>query len=693
MRKLHRSASSANRHGKPAIIEGLEDRRLLSGSLGHVGSIIGNILGDLGIPTGGDFHFHNNQYVVGTVTSVDTTADTISISNPVNGSSAPTTYTLASNATITADGATTTLGSLLAGAHVALQLSTANGATTVTSITAISQNVSGTVSSVDTTANTITLTGFDGGSTTYPVGSSATISLDGSTSTLGALTAGTSAQLTLSALDGKTVTKIQAHTPDQSGGHHHNLPQRVNATVVSVDTTADTLTVSQTQGGSTMQTTYTVDPSATITANGAATPLASLLAGAQVQLTLSATSSTTVTAIAASSPHVSGTVSAVDTTANTISITVHGTATAYTLDSGATITINGASATLAAIATGSQATLTLSAFDGKTVTSISDHNFQLLLHHLVPINATVVSVDTTADTITVSTNAHGATTQTTYTVDPSATITANGAATPLGSFLAGAHVLLRLSATSATTVTSISAISQQVVGTVSSVDTTANTITITELGGTSKTFTVGSSATIDLNGATSTLAALVAGTRVHLQLSALDGATVTSIQGTTPPVIVRHHRALGTVTSVDTTANTITISTPFSGSTTTTTYTLAAGASITANGAPATLSQLSAGAIVFLQLTTTGTTTTVTAITALAQHAQGVASSVDTTADTITITPHHNSATKTYTLGTAATVTLNGKASTLASVTAGARVQLQLSALDGTTVLSVRAHS
>ena len=94
------------------------------------------------------------------------------------------------------------------------------------------------------------------------------------------------------------------------------------------------------------------------------------------------------------------------------------------------------------------------------------------------------------------------------------------------------------------------------------------------------------------------------------------------------------------VTAVDTTAGTIAISSTVHGVATTTTYTLAAGATITANGATTTLGSLLPGAQVTLQLSTIGTTTTVGSINAVTEHARGVVSSVDTTANTITITPH-----------------------------------------------------
>jgi hypothetical protein len=93
-----------------------------------------------------------------------------------------------------------------------------------------------------------------------------------------------------------------------------------------------------------------------------------------------------------------------------------------------------------------------------------------------------------------------------------------------------------------------------------------------------------------------------------------------------------------------------------------------------------------------LQLTTIAAATTVTSVTALPQHSGGVIASVDTTADTITIAPNNGGAEQTFPVGANAAVTLNGTAGTLVGLTAGLHVQLQLSSLDGKTVLNIRAN-
>src|SRR5665213_4357134 len=123
MFNLRRSAKSMPRH-QMALIEGLESRCLLSSSLGSI-FFPGGRFTFLGTPSGGDFHFGQRHFVVGTVVGSDAAADTITVSNPNNGTGTSTTYTLASNATITSNGSTTvTLASILTGAEVSLQLDT-----------------------------------------------------------------------------------------------------------------------------------------------------------------------------------------------------------------------------------------------------------------------------------------------------------------------------------------------------------------------------------------------------------------------------------------------------------------------------------------------------------------------------------------------------------------------------------------
>jgi Cu/Ag efflux protein CusF len=433
---------------------------------------------------------------------------------------------------------------------------------------------------------------------------------------------------------------------------------------------------------------------ATITADGSDTTLGSFLAGGRVALTLDNSDSTTVTSIAAHSQQVVGTISSIDTTAQTLTIKdLSGDSKTYPISTTATIKLNGSSTTLSDLNDGMFVNLQLSAYDAKTITEIRAFSLFRLVHdHSLEVNATVVSVDTTAQTITVSTNDQGSSATTTYTVDPSAKITADGAATTLASLLAGANVELTISASSASTAIAIAARSQHVAGTLASVDATAKTITLTSHDGTSTTYPLSDTATIIRDGVASTLSNLVVGDRIGLQLSAFDGKTATAITDTTAAVFTHRRRAFGTVTAIDTTANTISITNLF-GSTTTTTYALDPSATITADGTSASLGQLAAGARVNLLLTTTGTTTTVAAIIAIQQRAAGTISAIDATAGTVTITPNNGTVAQTYPVSSTATILLNGTASTLSALIAGDHARAILSALDGKTILTLRART
>ena len=276
---------------------------------------------------GGDF---NNDSAYGTLVSVDTTANTITLTTNDWGSSTPTqtTYTLGDGATITADGATATLGALAVGDQIDLSLTSATPAT-VTAIKATGKTLGGQVTAVDTTAGTITLTPDDGSaSTTVTIPSTATIKVDGAAGTLAGVTTGSQVIIRYSALDNTTVVNVNDFSlptgPGNGfggGDHHHN--DSVVGTLVSVDTTGNTITLSNSwdNSGSSSTTTYTLGAGATITGDGATATLGALSVGDKISLTLSSSTPATVTAIKASGMSLDGAVTTVDTTAGTITLT------------------------------------------------------------------------------------------------------------------------------------------------------------------------------------------------------------------------------------------------------------------------------------------------------------------------------------------------------------------------------------
>jgi hypothetical protein len=562
---------------------------------------------------------------VGSIVSFDTAADTLTImvGNPY-GPSKQITFKLTSTTTITADGTTLALSNLSAGEFVNVQTSNTDP-TTATAISVIDPHAEGVVTATDTTANTITLTLQDGSSKTFTLNASATIDVDGAASTLSAVTVNSHAGLRLSAVDG-TVLQLEDETPSDNGnpGGPVNQPNAFGS-IVGVNTTANTITLADSSG---TQTTYTVTATTSIFLNGTPSTLGALPTGAAAGLKL-APDGTTVIAIEVElpqsggsgdggdgggqkQPQASGPVVSVDTTADTITLLggPGGTNTTYTVTSTTTIILNGAPSTLSAITAGTNVELELAA-DGTMVLTLlaetppppnggGDGGGQ---HENQDAAGSVVSVDTTANTITLV-NASGV--STTYHLTSTTTITLNGAPAPLSALLAGTNAELQLDSDGAT-VLSIQAEMPQihVGGSVASVDTGANTITLAGEGGTQKTYNLTSTTTISLNDAASTLSAIAAGDMADLQLAA-DGVTVVAIHAHVPENTGgQTEDASGKIVSADAIANTITLA---GDGGTNTTYNLTNTTTIRLNDLTSTLGALPPGAPAELQLAADGAT-------------------------------------------------------------------------------------
>lgn len=152
-----------------------------------------------------------------------------------------------------------------------------------------------------------------------------------------------------------------------------------------------------------------------------------------------------------------------------------------------------------------------------------------------------------------------------------------------------------------------------------------------------------------------------------------------------------HHDGLfGQLTAVDTTASTVTVTTRSEhGPDQVQTLNVSAAATITVDGVATPLANLPVNAWVHLKVDPTDPTT-VTAIQAFGKRVGGTVASVDTGAGTLTLTDHESTHQTTYNVSNTATVTINGTAGTLASLTTGMEVRLKFSA-DNTTVISIFA--
>ena len=152
-----------------------------------------------------------------------------------------------------------------------------------------------------------------------------------------------------------------------------------------------------------------------------------------------------------------------------------------------------------------------------------------------------------------------------------------------------------------------------------------------------------------------------------------------------------HHgdsKSFGSVVSVDTGANTITISVGSEhAAPQNETFTLAAGAAITADGAAVTLADLAAGTWVRIA-TDPNDATIATAISAISRRAEGNVTAVD--ASTITVA-HDHGIPQVFNVDSNTKVVINGVAGTLADITVGMEVHISVSSLDATLATGIQA--
>jgi hypothetical protein len=310
---------------------------------------------------------------------------------------------------------------------------------------------------------------------------------------------------------------------------------------------------------------------------------------------------------------------------------------------------------------------------------------------------TVTAVDTVAGTITITVLGEKGTTSTkTFTVTASTVITANDLPVALGALPLGLKVFVVTDPATPTVAAKIVAVAACTEGKVVSVDTTLSTITLVGRDGKpNRVFTVAANAVVTINGVPGTLADVVAGAEVKLQLWALDPTVAVGIkvhtenEGGGGGGGVHNHKAAGAVVSTDLVANTITITGEPGAANRT--FTLAVGATITVDGVATTLDKLPAGLKVVLALDES-TPALVTSIAASGKVVEGKISAVDPLLGTLTLAAHEGLPATTYTIPTTAKITLDGVVVTLDKLTVGAEVRIQLSAADGS-VLAVSVHS
>jgi hypothetical protein len=286
----------------------------------------------------------------------------------------------------------------------------------------------------------------------------------------------------------------------------------------------------------------------------------------------------------------------------------------------------------------------------------------------------------------------GAIANRTFKITTATVVKVDGTTTPLGSLPAGLRV--RVATVAGTTTTpptaaSVTAEGAYTEGTVSAVGT--NTITLKgKDGAADRKFTVAAGAVVTLNGLPATLAQVPVGAAVRLKLSATDDTVAVAVAAkvAVPPPVTS---AEGVIVAVSTQPKTITLKgvegKPDA------TFAVSDTATVTVGGVATPFASLPAGLKV--KLTLNGATPPiVTAIVAgPGPVVEGKVAAVGATTDPRTITLQVEGATtgKTYVVAANATVTLNGAAAALGAIPVGAAVRLQLSALDGQTVVGITA--
>lgn len=216
--------------------------------------------------------------------------------------------------------------------------------------------VEGTVSGVDTTANTITISPEDGSpDVTLNVTSTTVITLDDEDATLANIIVGDMAD---AEYDPTTMDAafIDAENPE--------LAQDIRGVITALDTTAGTITITSQDGegdGATSVVTVNVTANTLLTLDDNPAFLTDLAVGDRAEADYDPTTMNAFT-VAAESPEVEGTITALDATAGTFTIMDDdGLTISLTADSTTVVTLDGSPSTLASLVVGDDADVTYNA--------------------------------------------------------------------------------------------------------------------------------------------------------------------------------------------------------------------------------------------------------------------------------------------------------------------------------------------
>jgi RNA polymerase sigma factor (sigma-70 family) len=440
-------------------------------------------------------------------------------------------------------------------------------------------------------------------------------------------------------------------------------PTVVTGVVKAVDAGNRSLTVTRRDG----EATYSLTDDAHISIDRKRGELANLPAGAHVVLSQFADEK--VGNLCAEGAAVFGTVKAVDTDKNTITVARgHGEDLTYLVSPDTEITIDGQGGrTLATIPKGASLHALNLCVDQRTAHSINVEGPSL--HHVE-----VKSVDAEQHTITFGDKAPRDAAGQTYAVAKDAIITIDGQPGKLSGIPSGAYVSIVLTVygqTARRIAADGKPLGECGGSEVSAVNVAGSTITFgdkapAEIAG--KTFAVAKNANIVIDGRTETLAGLPVGARVNAILS-VDQSTIRHLH-------VQGPSESGVVKAVDAEKNTIVIDDR--------TFAVAKDAGIVIDSRSGRLAALPTGAVVNVTLSVDQTA--IRQLIAQGRDRFGAVKAVDTVKNTITVDK------ETFAVARDALVFLDANTITLGSLPEGAQVSLVMS-VDQRTVRGIHARS
>jgi len=286
----------------------------------------------------------------GTVTAIDATAGTLTF---LEQSGTSVTVTIASTTSLERNEAAATLASFVVGdavevkydpnTLVAAKIEAGEAENTGT-------EAKGTITAIDTTAGTVTFQSKSGTSVTVTVNASTVLERNGAVATLSSFAVGDSIKVKY---DPTTLIATKVEAKDHSGVES-------KGTITAIDTTAGTLTFQRRDGTSI---TISVTATTVLARNGATATLSSFVVGDTVEVkynptTLVATKVESENDSCNQGTRASGTVTAVDTTAGTLTFqTAAGASITVNVNASTVFEQNCASTTLASVVVGDSVTV------------------------------------------------------------------------------------------------------------------------------------------------------------------------------------------------------------------------------------------------------------------------------------------------------------------------------------------------